>query len=81
MLKVTGMPKMTRQHRWQEKRISESRCAVCGKPINVIVSARYCLKHLIERREWQRRRSGSKKRYRSLSYRLAEQERNNKVKP
>lgn len=72
------MPAKSRQQRWQERKVAQGRCTICGQALDPVYSTRYCPRHLTARREWQRKRVGSKKRYNSLSYRLAEHNRNTK---
>lgn len=59
--------KLSRQRIWQLRRRKEGRCVICGEPA---ITVNYCLKHVIWQREYQRKRLGSKKRIRSLSYEL-----------
>lgn len=59
--KFSALP-VSRQRKWQLRRKKENRCQICGQPS---VTAMHCLKHAIEKREYER------KRYNSLTYRLA----------
>jgi hypothetical protein len=46
-------------------------CGLCGKPLDQAELARYCLECAIKRRERQRMKSGSRRRYNSASYRIS----------
>jgi hypothetical protein len=63
----TEMP-ISRQQKWQLRRAKEGRCVICGEPK---VTAWHCLKHAIANREWARKYSGSVRRNKTLTYRLA----------
>jgi hypothetical protein len=63
----TELP-ISRQQKWQLRRAKEGRCVICGDPK---VTAWHCLKHAIANREWARRYSGSVRRNKTLTYRLA----------
>jgi hypothetical protein len=64
----TEMP-ISRQQKWQLRRAKEGRCVICGEPK---VTAWHCLKHAIANREWARKYSGSVRRNKTLTYKLAE---------
>ena len=59
---------ISRQQKWQLRRAKEGRCVIYGEPK---VTAWHCLKHAIANREWARKYSGSKRRNKTLTYRLA----------
>ena len=59
---------ISRQQKWQLRRAKEGRCVICGEPK---ATAWHCLKHAIANREWARKYSGSKRRNKTLTYRLA----------
>jgi hypothetical protein len=60
--------KVSRQRKYQLRKRRDQRCIHCGKPA---VRSGRCLKHLVEAREWQRRKHNLKRRYRNtLAYRL-----------
>jgi hypothetical protein len=60
--------KVSRQRKYQLRKRRDHRCMHCGQPA---VRSGRCLKHLVEAREWQRKRHGLKRRYRNtLAYRL-----------
>jgi hypothetical protein len=63
----TDLP-ISRQQKWQLRRAKEGRCVICGEPK---VTAWHCLKHAIANREWARIYSGSQRRNKTLTYRLA----------
>jgi hypothetical protein len=63
----TDLP-ISRQQKWQLRRAKEGRCVICGEPK---VTAWHCLKHAIANREWARKYSGSVRRNKTLTYRLA----------
>jgi hypothetical protein len=63
----TDMP-ISRQQKWQLRRAKEGRCVICGEPK---VTAWHCLKHAIANREWARKYSGSVRRNKTLTYKLA----------
>lgn len=58
---------VSRQYRYQLRKRALDRCIICGKQK---VTANFCLEHAIERRERQRKRLNSKRRLKSLTYRL-----------
>lgn len=53
--------KECRQARWQRKMRKKGRCKTCGQKAEKNRS--YCMKHLAQRREWERIRTGAQKRY------------------
>jgi hypothetical protein len=59
---------ISRQRKWQLRRAKEGSCFICGEPI---VTAWHCLKHAVASRESARKYSGSVRRNKSLTYRLA----------
>jgi hypothetical protein len=59
---------ISRQQKWQLRRAKEGRCVICGEPK---MTAWHCLKHAIANREWARKYSGSVRRNKTLTYRLA----------
>jgi hypothetical protein len=59
---------ISRQQKWQLRRAKEGRCVICGEPK---VTAWHCLKHAVANREWARKYSGSIRRNKTLTYRLA----------
>jgi len=59
---------ISRQQKWQLRRAKEGRCVICGEPK---VTAWHCLKHAVANREWARKYSGSVRRNKTLTYRLA----------
>jgi hypothetical protein len=63
----TDLP-ISRQQKWQLRRAKEGRCVICGEPK---VTAWHCLKHAVANREWARKYSGSVRRNKTLTYRLA----------
>jgi hypothetical protein len=64
----TDLP-ISRQRKYQLRMQRDKRCQICGK---AAAAGSFCLKHLLERRERQRRKLGSKRRYfNALGYRLA----------
>jgi hypothetical protein len=63
----TELP-ISRQQKWQLRRAKEGRCVICGEPK---VTAWHCLKHAVANREWARKYSGSVRRNKTLTYRLA----------
>jgi hypothetical protein len=63
----TDLP-ISRQQKWQLRRAKEGRCVICG---DKKVTAWHCLKHAIANREWARKYSGSKRRNKTLTYKLA----------
>ena len=64
----TDLP-ISRQRKYQLRMQRDKRCHICGGPLEG--STFYCLKHLVETREWARKRFGRKRRlYRAGSYRL-----------
>jgi len=63
----TDLP-ISRQQKWQLRRAKEGRCVICGQPK---VTAWHCLKHAIANREWARKYSGSVRRNKTLTYKLA----------
>ena len=67
MDEFTSLP-ISRQQKWQLRRAKEGRCVICGEPK---VTAWHCLKHAIANREWARKYSGSVRRNKTLTYRLA----------
>ena len=64
----TDLP-ISRQQKWQLRRAKEGRCVICGDPK---VTAWHCLRHAIANREWARKYSGSVRRNKTLTYKLAE---------
>ena len=60
---------VSRQRRYQIEHIRKGLCYLCSKPS---VSGGKCLVHLVKQRERQRARVGSKRRYKSLTYRMEE---------
>jgi hypothetical protein len=58
---------LSRQRLKQIENVRKGCCAYCSEPL---VSANECIKHFILKREYSRRRNGSKRRNNSLSYRL-----------
>jgi hypothetical protein len=64
----TELP-ISRQQKWQLRRAKEGRCVICGQPK---VTAWHCLRHAIANREWARKYSGSVRRNKTLTYKLAE---------
>ena len=65
--------KMSRQQKYQLRMRRDNRCIVCG---DKVAGPWLCLKHLVARREIQRRRLGCKRRLRGTkSYRMQEQSR------
>jgi hypothetical protein len=63
----TDLP-VSRQLKFQMRMRRDKRCHICGE---TAASDSLCLKHLVERREKQRRKFGLKRRYcNTLSYRL-----------
>ena len=63
----TSLP-ISRQQKWQLRRAKEGRCVICGEPK---ATAWHCLKHAIANREWARKYSGSVRRNKTLTYKLA----------
>ena len=63
--------KPSRQRAWQLRHIDKGLCINCS---NVAVAGNLCLDHALKKRERQRLRRGSKKRYHSLTYRLTEEQ-------
>ena len=59
---------LSRQHRWQILQKQLGNCPLCGKPSD---STSYCLPCAIKRRERQREKCGSKRRYNAASYRAS----------
>jgi hypothetical protein len=60
--------KISRQRKYQLRMQRDKRCTKCGEPAP---QGTLCLKHMIERREWLRKKLGCKRRhYTRLSYRL-----------
>ncbi len=64
----TELP-ISRQQKWQLRRAKEGRCVICGEPK---VTAWHCLRHAIANREWARKYSGSVRRNKTLTYKLAD---------
>lgn len=52
---------VSKQVRYQQNHIARGLCALCSQP--ALGGSRFCLKHLVTRREESRRRQGSKKIY------------------
>ena len=62
----TDLP-ISRQRRYQLRMKRDKRCHICGEPLEG--SAFFCLKHLVEARERERKRLGCKLRsYNARSY-------------
>lgn len=61
--------KLSRQRLWQIRHRSKGLCILCSEPA---VTKMYCLKHAILARERERKARGCRRRFRSLTYRLAE---------
>ena len=61
--------KVSRQREWQIRHRQAGLCILCSKPA---VTKMYCLEHAIQARERERKARGCKRRFRSLTYRLAE---------
>jgi hypothetical protein len=61
---------ISRQRRYQLRKKRAKKCVLCGAPA---VGLR-CLRHMIEARELKRRRLALKRRYKSLTYRLAKRQ-------
>jgi hypothetical protein len=70
----TKLP-ISRQQKWQLRRAKEGRCVICGEPK---ATAWHCLKHAIANREWARKYSGSVRRNKTLTYKLASKARKKK---
>jgi hypothetical protein len=70
----TDLP-ISRQQKWQLRRAKEGRCVICGEPK---ATAWHCLKHAIANREWARKYSGSVRRNKTLTYKLASKARKKK---
>ena len=66
----TSQPGLSKQRRYQLRMQKRGRCSRCGAELK---DGGRCLKHLVASRERQRRVQGYVERYRSLSYRLAEE--------
>jgi hypothetical protein len=63
----THLP-ISRQRKYQLRQERDGRCSLCGEPA---LSASLCRKHLVRRREVQRKRRGYKRRYtNAFSYKL-----------
>jgi hypothetical protein len=60
---------VSRQRRWQIRQRAKGLCILCGEPA---VTKTFCLRHAISARERERQRLGCKRRFRSITYRLAE---------
>lgn len=61
--------KVSRQRKYQLRMARDKRCVICGQPA---VASDRCLDHMIKARERERKRLGSKRRFRNaLSYQLA----------
>ena len=70
----------SRQIKWQKERRAKGLCIICSGPgavhekgKRVGQRSQYCKKHLIAKREMQRKTLGSKKRHNSISYQLDDQ--------
>jgi hypothetical protein len=64
----TDLP-ISRQRKYQLRMQRDKRCHICGEPL--VGSGFLCLKHLVEAREWARKRFRRKRRsYNSGSYKL-----------
>jgi hypothetical protein len=61
---------LSKQRRWQDLQVQLGNCALCGKRLDQAELARYCLQCTIKRRERQREKTGSRRRYNSASYRM-----------
>ena len=70
----TELP-ISRQQKWQLRRAKEGRCVICGEPK---ATAWHRLKHAIANREWARKYSGSVRRNKTLTYKLASKARKKK---
>lgn len=58
---------VSKQRKYQLRKARDKRCHLCGQPS---AGKTFCLKHMVERRERQRKLRGNKRRNNSLSYRL-----------
>ncbi len=67
--KFTYLP-ISRQRRYQLRKERTKKCILCGAPA---VGLR-CLRHMIQARELKRKKLGLKRRYKSLTYRLAKKQ-------
>jgi hypothetical protein len=61
--------KVSRQREWQIRHRLNGLCILCSEPA---VTRMYCLKHAVQARERERKARGCKRRFRSLTYRLAD---------
>jgi hypothetical protein len=61
---------ISRQRKYQLRKKRDKRCTECGAPA---IRGVRCLKHLVMAREFQRKKRGLKRRYKTLSYRLQRQ--------
>ena len=61
---------MSKQRKWQLRQLKNGCCPICGEP----AEGGLCLRHMVMAREKQRERVGAKRRNKSLSYRLEDQQ-------
>ena len=64
----TDLP-ISRQRKWQLRRSKTGKCQQCGQRFETGANG-HCLHCMIKRLDNSRKRSGHRKRYRSLSWRL-----------
>jgi len=71
---------LSKQRKWQLRKMRAGKCSKCGAPL---ATAKYCLHHAVQNREYVRKKYGFKRRQLSfaLTYQLEEKARKKKAGP
>ena len=64
--------KVSRQRKWQLRRLAEHKCLLCGGDACCPTSS-FCLKHAVAKREYQHVKDGCKRRNNCLTRRIQKQ--------